>query len=105
MAREKQFVFSARTTGEGLKALNQVKARANMGWDEMVIEAVSAHYHIDKTMMTLPKKEAPIKSAENEPQQPPTEETAPEQPAIKEERPAKKQKKTGKKANKAEASQ
>ncbi len=35
MAREKRYVFSARTTEEGLKALNEVKARLQVGWDEL----------------------------------------------------------------------
>jgi hypothetical protein len=61
MAKEKQYVFSARTTEEGLKALGEVKARLTIGWGELVIEAVSAHYELDRAVMTLPKKEAPIK--------------------------------------------
>ncbi len=40
MAKEKQYVFSARTTEEGLKALNEVKARLKVSWDELVIDAV-----------------------------------------------------------------
>jgi hypothetical protein len=44
MARAKQYLFSARTTEAGLKALNEVKERVNRGWDELVIEAVSEHY-------------------------------------------------------------
>lgn len=82
MAREKQYVFSARTTEEGLKALNEVKAKVNMNWDELVIEAVSAHYNLDKAMMTLPKKDKPAKA-----EQPPSKETAAEQPVTIEERP------------------
>jgi len=38
-----------------------------MNWDDLVIEAVSAHYNLDKAMMTLPKKEKPAKA-----EQPPT---------------------------------
>lgn len=69
MAKEKQYVFSARTTEEGLKALNEVKARLSMGWDDLVIEAVSARYELDKAMMTLPRKEKPTKEAPTTAQQ------------------------------------
>jgi hypothetical protein len=103
MARKKQYVFSARTTEQGLKALGEVKAKLGLNWDELVIEAVSAHYNIDKAMMTLPKKEAPAQ--QESPVETPTEATTPEQPAAteqetpsEEKRPAKKQKKGGKKA-------
>lgn len=41
MAREKQYVFSARTTEEGLKQLSELRIKRGMGWDELVIEAVS----------------------------------------------------------------
>lgn len=37
MAREKQHVFSARTTEEGLKQLNGLKAKLNLGWDDVGI--------------------------------------------------------------------
>jgi hypothetical protein len=40
-------VFSARTTEEGLKTLNELKARLGVGWDGLVIDAVSAHYGVD----------------------------------------------------------
>ena len=106
MAKEKHYVFSARTTEEGLKALNEVKVRLKVSWDELVIDAVSAHYNLDKAMMTLPKKEAPSEPPKDEVGQPPIESTAPEQPAATEQkRPVKKQKKASKKANKAEVSQ
>ena len=106
MAREKQYVFSARTTEEGLKRLGELRQECRVGWDELVIEAVSAHYNLDKAMMTLPKKEVPAKPVKGEAEQPPAEEVAPEQPAATEqERPSKKQKKGGKKANKTEDNQ
>ena len=73
MARDKQHVFSARTTEQGLKALNETKGRLKLSWDEMVIEAVSAHYNLDREMMSLPRKEKPVK----EPQ--PTEQQSPEE--------------------------
>ncbi len=103
MAKEKQFVFSARTTAEGLKALNEVKSCFNIGWDELVIVAVSAHYNLDKAM-TLPRKEKPAKEVPAE--QPPVEATEPEQPTTveqecptEEKQPAKRKGK-GKKASK-----
>jgi hypothetical protein len=47
MPRDKQYVFSARTTKEGLKALNGLKARLGVSWDGLVIDAVNAHYGVD----------------------------------------------------------
>jgi len=47
MPREKQYVFSARTTKEGLKILNRLKARLGVNWDSLVIDAVNAHYGVD----------------------------------------------------------
>jgi hypothetical protein len=64
ITKEKHYVFSARTTEAGLKPLYEVKAKVNMGWDELVIEAVSEHFKLDKSMMTLPKKEIPAKEPE-----------------------------------------
>lgn len=99
MARDKQYVFSARTTEEGLKTLGEVKAKLNIGWDEMVIDAVSAHYGLDKAVMTLSKKEKPAKEAESNKQQP-----AEERPTERK-RPVKKQRSKGsKKTNVAENS-
>jgi len=54
MAREKQFVFSARTTEEGLKAPNEVKARLKVGWDDLVVDAVCEHYGLDLAVIALP---------------------------------------------------
>jgi len=56
MAKEKQYVFSARTTEEGLRALNELKAKLNIGWDELVIDAVCAHYGLDRAVM-IPTKQ------------------------------------------------
>ncbi len=64
MAKQKQHVFSARTTEEGLKALNALKAEQNIGWDELVIDAVCAHYGLDRGVMALPKTEKPAKEPE-----------------------------------------
>jgi hypothetical protein len=82
MAREKQHVFSARTTEEGLKALNETKGRLKLSWDELVIEAVSAHFSLDKAMMTLPKKEKPTEVVQTETEQPPKEATGEGRPAT-----------------------
>lgn len=103
MAKEKQHVFSARTTEAGLKALNEVKSCFNIGWDELVIDAVSAHYNMDKAMMTLPRKEKPIIEAQPTEQQAPAE-TAEELP-TEEKLPAKKHKGKKKGAKVQEAKQ
>ncbi len=105
MARAKQYVFSARTPEARLRALGEVKARLNVGWDKLVIGAVAAHYGLDWAMMTLPKKEAPAKHEQaNEP--PPAEQTDPERPAEEgksAEAPAKKRGKKAKKGTQPEA--
>jgi hypothetical protein len=59
MEKQKQHVFSSRTTEEGLKTLNELKAKLGVGWDDLVIDAVCAHYGLDRAAMSLPKKEAP----------------------------------------------
>jgi len=64
MAREKQHVFSARTTEEGLGLLNGLKKERNVGWDDLVIDAVCAHYGLDKAAMALPKAYKPDKKTE-----------------------------------------
>lgn len=65
MAKEKQHVFSARTTEEGLRLLNELKAKLGIGWDELVIDAVCAHYGLDRGVMVLPKAEGPPKPAKH----------------------------------------
>lgn len=67
MAKTKQYVFSARTTEEGLKQLSELKAKLNVGWDEMVINGMCGHYNLDKAILSLPKKEAPVKAEEPTP--------------------------------------
>ena len=62
MAKAKQYVFSVRTTEEGLKLLNELKSKLNIGWDKMVIDGMCGHYKLDKAVLSLPKKEAPAKS-------------------------------------------
>ena len=66
MAKQKQYVFSARTTEEGLKQLNELKGRLNVGWDDLVIDAVCAHYGLEKAAMALPKAEKPAKKGGTE---------------------------------------
>ena len=63
MAKEKHHVFSARTTEEGLKTLNQLKVERGVGWDDLVIDAVCAHYGLDRGAMELPKVEKLPKSS------------------------------------------
>ena len=58
---EKHYVFSARTTQQGLAALNELKVKLGVGWDELVIEAVCGHYGLDRSALTLPKAEAEAK--------------------------------------------
>lgn len=64
MAKQKQHVFSARTTGEGLRRLNELKKKLNVGWDELVIDGMCGHYNLDRAVMSLPKREAPEKEQE-----------------------------------------
>jgi hypothetical protein len=79
MPREKQHVFSARTTEGGLKALSELKARLGVGWDGLVIDAVNAHYGVDvpkpPRKEPKPKKERPPKK-ERKPKQPKAEKKA-----------------------------
>ncbi len=70
MAKEKQYVFSARTTEEGLGLLNKLKANLGIGWDELVVEAVCTHYGLDKAVMVLPKPERPKKEPEPKAEKP-----------------------------------
>ncbi len=65
MARDKQHVFSARTTEKGLRLLNQIKAEKGIGWDDLVLDAVCGQYGLDKAVMALPKKEKPAKEEKN----------------------------------------
>lgn len=60
MPRDKQWVFSARTTEEGLRALNAKKAELGVNWDGLIINAVNAHYGLD--VPKLPKAERPPKA-------------------------------------------
>jgi hypothetical protein len=62
MPKEKQHVFSARTTEGGLKTLNGLKARLGLSWDDLLIGAVNAHYGVD--VPKPPKRERPKKAGE-----------------------------------------
>ena len=55
MAEKKHHVFSVRTTEEGLRLLNGLKAKLGVGWDELVIDAVCAHYGLDRGAVAPPK--------------------------------------------------
>jgi hypothetical protein len=64
MAKQKQHVFSARTTEEGLRRLNELKTRLGVSWDELVIDAVCAHYGLDRAAMALLRKEKAARGPE-----------------------------------------
>jgi hypothetical protein len=55
MAKGKHYVFSARTTEEGLRLLGELRQERRLGWDELIIDAMCAHYGLDKLVMALPK--------------------------------------------------
>jgi len=79
MAREKQHVFSARTTEEGLRQLNGVKDQLKVSWDDLVIDAVCDRYGLDRAVMAPPKRDRPVKEVQSEAEQPSSEEAPPEQ--------------------------
>ncbi|MFC1949723.1 hypothetical protein ACFLW0_06085 [Chloroflexota bacterium] len=88
MAREKQYVFSARTTEEGLRLLNGLRKDRGIGWDDLVLDAVCDRYGLDRSVMAPPKKDRPAEEAENN-QQPPAEQIGEERLAeATEEKPA-----------------
>jgi len=75
MPRGKQFVFSARTTPEGLEILNALKAKLGVSWDYLAIDALNAHYGVDvpkpskatrKPKAERPKAEPKPKAAKKE---------------------------------------
>jgi hypothetical protein len=66
MPKSKHYVFSARTTRDGLRQLNDVKRERDLSWDDLVIDAVCAHYGLDKSVLALPKAEKPEPKAETE---------------------------------------
>ena len=52
MPDKKHFVYSSRTTREGLALIN--KARGDTSWDVFLSQAVAAHYGIDLAAISLP---------------------------------------------------
>ena len=61
MAKERHFVFSARTTEEGLRLLNGIRQDKKIGWDDLVLDAVCERYGLDTLVMSLPKAYRPEK--------------------------------------------
>lgn len=68
MANSKQYVFSARTTEEGLRILYELKAQKGVTWDELIVEAMCAHYGLDRGVM-IPTKQP---KSEKQPKEPKT---------------------------------
>ena len=60
-SNNKHYVFSARTTEEGLRRLNEIKRERGTNWDDLVIDAVAAHYGIDRAVLALPRPQKPAK--------------------------------------------
>lgn len=52
MPETKHYVYSARTTEEGLALLNKTKGEKN--WDAFINEAVCVHYNLDPAIVNLP---------------------------------------------------
>ena len=63
MAEGKHHVFSARTTKDGLRLLNELKAKLGISWDELVVNAVCAHYGLDKGVVAILKQARVAKPA------------------------------------------
>lgn len=61
MPDKKHHVFSARTTEEGLKMLNDVRKERSISWDDLVLDAICARYGLDMAAMTIPKQTKPSK--------------------------------------------
>jgi hypothetical protein len=59
MPDKRHYVFSARTTEAGLTELNELKKRLNVGWDELVVDAMCGHYNLDRSALMLPRVEKP----------------------------------------------
>jgi hypothetical protein len=51
---EKHYVYSARTTEAGLKALNAKKDELKMSWDQFIAKAVSETYKMKLETIALP---------------------------------------------------
>jgi hypothetical protein len=57
MPKSRHYVFSARTTRDGLRQLNDIKREHGLSWDDLVIDAVCVRYGLDKSTLALPKAE------------------------------------------------
>ncbi|MFC1905222.1 hypothetical protein ACFLXL_00240 [Chloroflexota bacterium] len=78
----KHHVFSARTTEQGLKTLNQVKLERGLSWDELVVDAIVTHYKLDRKLLALPKIDKPTKTAKPDATKQPKAEEKTEKPAM-----------------------
>lgn len=54
MPDTKHYVYSARTTEEGLAPPNKIRADRQISWDMLVNTAVCDHYHLDPVVINLP---------------------------------------------------
>jgi FKBP-type peptidyl-prolyl cis-trans isomerase len=52
MPETKHYVYSARTTEDGLAVLN--KAKGDRSWDDFISQAMAAHYNLDLNVIGLP---------------------------------------------------
>lgn len=57
MADKKFYVYSARTTAEGLKLLNATKDKLVIGWDKFINDAVAEKYGLKLETIALPPSE------------------------------------------------
>jgi hypothetical protein len=97
MGDKKFYVYRARTTLEGLKQLNELKAKLNINWDKLINDAVCEKHGLDPTVINMPqseflqkreakkaqKKAFSMPPAENKPQETSAEEQKEEPPAGK----------------------
>lgn len=66
MGDKKHYVFSARTTEEGLKILNMIREEQKLSWDELIIPAINAHYNVHVSMIEkAPVDQAKLKAKED----------------------------------------
>ena len=61
MAEQKHYVYSARTTKDGLALL--VKAKGETGWDQFVNAAVCAQYKLDPAIISMPPSKFELERA------------------------------------------
>jgi hypothetical protein len=67
--KAKHFVFSARTTGDGLRMLNELKSKLACSWDDLVIDAVNAHHGVE--VPKVPRKERAPRAEKPKRERPP----------------------------------